>query len=87
MQLNLYEYDSLCLDDRLHLTWSVGIPLAQINTRERVYRLYAVFEYYVEVIAVHMFSETTVTSAVAFREGNRLEKYLDAIDLSGLLNS
>lgn len=87
MQLNLFEYDALCLEDRLHLTWSVGTQLATLETDAYVYRLYAVYNYYVELVAIHLSNETRVTSAVAFSGGNRLDKYLDTVDLSDLLTS
>ena len=87
MRLNLFEYDGLCLEDRLHLTWSVGTQLATLETDECVFILYAVYDYYVELISIHLSDETRITRAVAFSGGNRLDKYLDSVDLSDLLTS
>ena len=85
MQLKLYEYDRLCLGDRLHLTWAVGTLLASTESTERTRLLYAVYDYYVELVASHRNCETTITRAVAFRGGSRLDKYLAQIDLDVLL--
>ena len=85
MQLKLYEYDRLCLGDRLHLTWAVGTLLANIESPERTFLLYAVYDYYVELVATHRNCETVITRAVAFRGGNRLDKYLEPIDLDAVL--
>ena len=87
MQLKLYEYDRLCLGDRLHLTWAVGTLLSSIESAERTYLLYAVYDYYVELVATHRNFETTITRAVAFTNGVRLDKYLEQIDLEPLLGN
>jgi hypothetical protein len=84
MQLNVYEYDDLCLADQLQLTWSVGIHLATVDTNEKIYLLFSVFDYYVELVAVHRYEEFIIVEATAFGNGKRLDKYLAEIDLVDL---
>jgi hypothetical protein len=83
MQLSLYEFDELSLDDRLNLLWGVGVFLSRVQQVKHTYLLYAVYNYYVEVIINHQGS-ATVSQAVAFDGGNRLNKHVQAVPLTDL---
>ena len=83
MQLTQYEFDDLCLSDRLHLIGAIGVLLSRVQALQHNYSLYGVYDFYVEVVMNHYGSR--IVQAVAFRDGNRLNKHLKEIDLSGLI--
>jgi hypothetical protein len=84
MRLELHEFAALELDDRLDVLWQYGTLIAHVKTRSRGYALYALFGYYVEM---QVNRAKVITAAVAFKRGDKLDKYLPQVDLSDLFSN
>ena len=83
MQLTLCDFDELSLNDRMHLVCVLGVLVSRVQTVKHTYQLYVLYDFYVEVVLNHQ-GTAAVSSAVAFHDANRLNKHLNAVDLSCL---
>ena len=80
--LGLYEYIALNIDQRAEALWRDGMFLEHsIQGSDTCCSLYTVYGFYVEVM---MSSNGDITDVVAFRQGERLDKYMSAISLADL---
>lgn len=63
----------------VHL-WEEGVYLQKYVNRRKVTSLYSLYSFFVEVII----SDKEITEIVPFRDGDRLDKYLETISLKKL---
>ena len=84
-KFGLYEYAGLSLTDRLQLVWERGVFLHNVAWYSHGYNLYQLFDFYVEVVIEYTDTTNVITDAVPFLRGDRLNKYLDCIDLDKLV--
>lgn len=78
--LSLYEYITLEQSDRAELLWSNGIYINNSIEENCSFALYSLYNFYVEVVLI----ENEIAELIPFKQGQRLEKYLDSIDISEL---
>ena len=75
----MYDFLVLDLNERAGILWEKGVFL--INRREEKYSftLYSFNDHYIEVIMSNF--ENRITEITPFKQGWRLEKYLDQIEI------
>ena len=76
------EFMQLSLGNKADILWREGIYLENHCEKNQTVNLYFIFQFYVEVIV----SLTTyrIRDMKAFKNGSRLDKYLNKISLSEL---
>lgn len=73
----LYEYIQLSVNERADVLWDNGWALDHMKHEGKQHSLYSLFDFYVEVT----FTGKGVEDVMPFRQGVRLDKYLDRIKL------
>ena len=85
--IDLYDFLDLELVDRLIVLRANGVHVAKLSTTFQRSDLYTLGSFYVEVRTTRKNGSSTVHDALPFVKGPRLDKYLESIDLSPLMNS
>lgn len=78
--ISLYEYIAFDRNQRAAALWEHGTFLTNVVLDEVGYSLYSFHGYYVEVTLL----EDEIYDITPFKEGERFDKYLHAIDISEL---
>jgi hypothetical protein len=78
--LSLYEYVTLNQNERAEALWKDCEFIANIKDGAKAFVLYSIYTYYVEV----MMENDVITDITPFRQGARLEKYLNQINIADL---
>jgi hypothetical protein len=82
--IGINEYTALDHDSRAEMVWNLGAQIALWKGKEFSYFLYYLESFYVEVVVdttVHKITEVT-----PFKNGVRLDKYANKVDLKVLMN-
>ena len=79
-QLGLYEFLALSGSERATLLWKDGCFITNVQQEAGSFALYALYGYYVEVTL----EAGLITEIAPFKQGYRLDKYLENIDVAGL---
>jgi hypothetical protein len=82
-KLGIYGFLRLSLNERADVTWNVGTFLHNRNGNGFHGNLYAVEDFYVEVL--YDTERNTIVDVSPFTALHLLDPYLDNIDLSGLM--
>jgi hypothetical protein len=77
--MTLYEYNALDLNNKADILWNKGLFIESSANVEYGFNLYSLNGYYIEVTVIKPSNEIIAISA--FKTGERLLKYLDAISL------
>ena len=83
MSFKLKEYNLLQIHQKAVVVCSQSMLIDMELDEEVIYTLYAYAGYYIEVQVDNLSKQ--LINIVAFRHGERLNKYLDKIDLAQLL--
>jgi hypothetical protein len=78
--LKIEEFLQLNAEQRAVHLWEEGVYLSKYASRKKVTSLYSLYSFFVEVII----SDKQITEIVPFKDGQRLDKYLDGINLRNL---
>jgi hypothetical protein len=78
--LKIEEFVMLNPEQRAVHLWEEGIYLLKYVNRRKVTSLYSLYNFFVEVII----SDKQITEIVPFKDGQRLDKYLENINLRNL---
>ena len=78
--LSLYEYIALDENQRANLLWQDGEFITNVKVGSESIALYTIYMYFVEVTM----KNDEVTEITPFRQGQRLEKYLNQINIADL---
>jgi len=72
--MKLYEYLSKDEQLQFQIVWEIGVHIETVSKDGKMYLLYAINDFYVEV----EYNERTneITGKKQFKQGNELEKYL-----------
>lgn len=75
--MTLYEFNSLSNPDQYNTVWELGNHIETVITKEKIYLLYAINEFFVEI---HYEPSTNhIVGKQSFKQGEHLEKYLKDI--------
>ena len=78
--LGLYEFTALNQNQRANLLWQDGEFIANVNVGSESFTLYTIYMYFAEVTM----DNNEITDVTPFRQRQRLEKYLNQINISDL---
>lgn len=81
--MKLQDFDSLDENKKFLTTWSSGVFLGQRTQEETLIRLYQLDHFYVEVFILK--ESGRVLMIKCFEETDKLEAYLDKINISNLV--
>ena len=80
--LDIYEFSLLSLDDKAQYIWDNGRHLASTKSPNAVYTLYETPKFYAEITLAN----NKIDSIECFKRGHKLDKYLEHIDLTKLID-
>ena len=78
--LGLYEYIALNTDQRAEALWRDGEFITNVKVGAESFSLHTIYMYFVEVTM----KDDIITDITPFRDGHRLEKYLNQINIADL---
>ena len=84
--MTLYDFLALSDNDRQTILWKDGTFLANYKTGFTCFSLYFIDGFFVEVETVDFNEGTSIKSITAFNQGERLNPYLEFIDLQRLFD-
>ncbi len=76
--VELYQYLLLNKDEKAKYLWEYGSFIINLVENDTASNLYSLNGYFVEV----MLADNIIVEITAFKKGERLNKYLDFIDVS-----
>lgn len=77
--IELYEFNRLPINERANYLWANGTFIMNVKQTEHSFNLYTLNSYYVEVKLLN--SNNEIVEIVPFKQGERLNKYLDFINV------
>lgn len=81
--MEIYEYIKLDMNARASLLWDEGLFIDKYIDLEIITNLYHLGKFYVEVVLSN--KDGRITEITPFRHGDRLDKYVDHVDLKSLI--
>lgn len=82
-KIGIYEFNMMTFDEQAEVLWERGVFLTNIKEAEGIRaNLYRLNDFYVEALFSSLDSNTFTFHT--FKQGERLEKYLDRIDVAKL---
>lgn len=72
--MTLYQYLILSDEQQYQTTWELGVHIDSILCEKTHYQLYAIGDFFVEIL--YNATDNTITGKNAFKTGELLEKYL-----------
>ncbi len=79
----MHDYIKLNMNDKANLLWDEGLFLDKYIDLDIITNLYYLNNFYVEVVLSN--TNGRISEITPFKKGNRLEKYLKAVDLKELI--
>ncbi len=80
--MGIYEFNLLSIDEKVNFTWQNASFIESVRHGEKGYALYYVKEFYIEMELDKQ--QEAIISITAFKQGVRLEKYLEFVKLEKL---
>lgn len=84
--MTLLDYKTLSVDMQAALLGHDGVRVAEATANGKTYHLYSIFDFYVEVEIVEQREAEYSLELFPFVHGSRLDKYIDDVDLTNLLD-
>jgi hypothetical protein len=81
--MEMREYHKLSLGDKADMLWKNGLFIETYSDKIVTANLYFIHNFFVEVIVTH--NNSQIREITPFKNGTRLEKYLDMISLKELI--
>ena len=78
----LHEFRCLPVNKQFYILDKCGIELSALFTRKESKVLFSLYNFYVEIVYIRASSE--IKSLLAFSDMDRLEPYLEQINIDGL---
>jgi hypothetical protein len=83
--MDMYEYNRLTLGEKTRFLWQEAVFLERYDDKEVTRSLYHANDFYIEATVSH--KENRITEIVTFTCIDRLDKYLENINLAALILS
>ncbi len=81
--VELYQFLLFNRDERANYLWEYGDFITNLKESVHSYSLYSLNGYFVETLLSN--SDNSIVDIIAFKKGERLNKYIESIDLHNLL--
>jgi hypothetical protein len=83
--MDMYEYNRLTMGEKTRFLWQDATFIERCEDKDHTRTLYHSADFYIEAIVSH--KENRIVEITTFRSVERLEKYLDQVNLAALILS
>jgi hypothetical protein len=81
--VEIYDYIKLDMNERANILWDEGVFIDKYIDLRIITNLYYLDKFYVEVVLSN--KDGRITEITPFKNGDRLEKYINHVDLKALI--
>ena len=83
--MDMYEYNRLTMGEKTRFLWQDATFIERYEDKDHTRTLYHSGDFYIEATVSH--KENRIVEITTFRSVDRLEKYLDQVNLAALILS